>query len=311
MHYPPLERWHRYPVTVGISLGASLMTVWWWSGGNADRWMLDDRFWSGQIWQPLTSCLLHGNIVHLGFNLVAFWVLGTFLEEVYGPAKYLAVVIFLSIGSALAEYACTGGGIGLSGMLYGLVGMYWVLRRKDRRFLFAIDDSTIKTAIGWFFLCIVLTYTKVMPIGNVAHGSGAVLGILLGFAVGERNKRRKIGYALLLFLATAMIFAAASVGRPYVNFTGAAERELEMRANRIAQEAIVAYDNGDYRKAADLFAKALEIDGKEPSYWYNLGLCRVNLGQWQKAREAFERASELDSENPRYKKIMQMQPPSE
>ena len=137
MQAPPLAHWQRYPVTVGIALGAVAMTAWTRFGEDLNRginWLMTDQFWSGQLWRPLTSCLLHGNVLHLVFNLYWLWIFGAMLEGVFSSARMFCIVILLAVGSSLAQYALSGPGIGLSGVVYGLFGLLWVLRRSDRRF---------------------------------------------------------------------------------------------------------------------------------------------------------------------------------
>jgi GlpG protein len=312
MQTPPLERWQRYPVTIGFAIGAAMMTAWTKFAEDAAHsapWTMTDEFWMGQIWRPLSSCLLHGNILHLVFNLYWLWVFGAVIEEVFGSARMLLLVIFLAFGSSLAQYAFSGPGIGLSGVVYGLFGLLWALRRFDRRFIHALDDSTVHLLVGWFFLCIVATVANIMSVANVAHGSGAVLGAMLGYAIGEKNKHRKIGYASLIAVSMAVIFAAASVGREYVNFSGDVQVQKEIRAYHIAKKGIAAFEDRDYEKAAGLFSEALKLDDAEAGYWYNLGLCRLNLGDRKKALEAFRRAAELQPDNQKYKNTLELQLP--
>lgn len=306
MHYPPLEDWRRYPVTVAIAVGAVAMTArWHLMHANIDRLVMSDEFWYGEFWQPLTSCLLHINIIHIAFNLMCLWVFGAVFERMYGHARYLLIVIFLAYGSSLAEYAFMHGGVGLSGVIYGLFGMLWVLNVRDRRFFGTMDQQTIQVLVGWFFLCIALTITKLMPIGNFAHGSGAILGALLGFVVTEKDKRRKLAWASALALLMAAIFTAASVGRPYVNLEGNVERQKEVRAFHVAQKAERAFDARQFKEAADYYSKALAIDDTEATYWYNLGLCYERLGKRKEAVEAFRHAAELQPDDEQYRSKME------
>ena len=73
-----------------------------------------------------------------------------------------------------AEQALFYGGVGLSGVVYGLFGLLWVLSRRDSRFRDAMDRQTVQLMVAWFFLCIVLTITGAWKVANVAHGAGCV-----------------------------------------------------------------------------------------------------------------------------------------
>jgi membrane associated rhomboid family serine protease len=301
MRYPPLEHWPRYPVTVGIAIGAAALTGWWWHGADVDHLMMGDQFWSSQMWQPFTCCLLHGTVLHLLFNVIYLWVFGALFEEVFGSGRFFATVIFLAFGSSVAEYAFCQGGVGLSGINYGLFGLLWVLSRKDRRFFGTLDRQTVHLLVGWFFFCIATTVANVMAVANVAHGAGAILGVMLGFALVEKNKRRKFGYISLIAFTMLTIVAAATVGRKYVNFSSDVQRQEEKQAYMLARQGYKAsLDNRD-AEAAEYYLKALAIDDSHGGWWFNLALSYTRLGKEDKAIDAFKHAAKLQPDNEKYK----------
>src|SRR5262249_35919136 len=141
----------------------------------------------GELWRLITSIFPHGGILHLVFNVYWLWVFGTLIEEIYGHLKTAALIVLVAAVSSAMEFAFASGGIGLSGVGYGLFGLLWALSRNDQRFVDAIDRRTVELFVGWFFFCIIATLTKIMPIANIAHGSGAVLGILTGLAISHSS----------------------------------------------------------------------------------------------------------------------------
>jgi membrane associated rhomboid family serine protease len=312
MQYPPLAHWQRYPVTTGIGLAAVAITAWTGFGEHINPlWRMDGQFWSGQIWRPFTCCLMHGDIFHLLFNLYWLWIFGTAIEEVLYSARMFVIVLFLALGSSLAQYAFSGSGIGLSGVGYGLFGLLWILHRRDRRFYDKLDDSTVKLFIAWFFLCVVLTVANIWNIGNVAHGSGAVLGALLGFVIAEKNKQRRLGYVSLLTVSMLVIFAASSVGRKYVNFSGAFQLEEERQAGSLVLEAARAHQENDFVKAAGLYSQALAISDSHADWWFLLGICYEQMHEEKKALHAFRQAALLKPDNETYKKALEQFSPPE
>jgi membrane associated rhomboid family serine protease len=46
-------------------------------------------------WQLITYGFLHGDMLHLFFNMLALWMFGAELEQLWGPKRYLA---FLAMG---------------------------------------------------------------------------------------------------------------------------------------------------------------------------------------------------------------------
>jgi len=207
-----------YPITGGVSLLAILVSGVRMAGHEIPLLYLDDTWWQGQPWRLVTSALPHGGIFHLLFNLYWLWTFGTLVEQRFGELKTLGMFVLFAAGSGAAEYAFLAGGIGLSGVVYGLFGFLWILTRRDPRFRNVIDQHTRRLFVGWFFLCILLTIVGIMLIANIAHGMGAVLGVMLGEAVAGRRSRRR--WARLAIVATAALCGVlASVARPYVNLS--------------------------------------------------------------------------------------------
>src|ERR1700722_13651110 len=173
---PPWTDFKKYPVVSATIVMAVVVTLACWSG-KVDVKTLSEtvEIRRGELWRLLTSALPHGDILHLAFNVYWTWAFGTLVEESFGSAKTLGIFVFLAVVADGAEYAFLSGGIGLSGIGYGLFGMLWVLSRRDRRFAGIIDQKTVGLFVAWFFVCIFLT-TSGYPIGNIAHSAGAIAG---------------------------------------------------------------------------------------------------------------------------------------
>jgi membrane associated rhomboid family serine protease len=172
----------------------------------------------GEFWRLVTSIFPHVGIWHLAFNVYWLWVFGTLVEQVYGHRKTAALILLFAIGSGLFEFALSVGGVGLSGVGYGLFGLLWILSQRDERFRDVIDRKTIELFVIWFFVCIVTTLTHIMPVANIAHGAGAALGILTAFAITLPDRRALSSTAV----AAILLFGiwAATLGRPRVNLQG-------------------------------------------------------------------------------------------
>ena len=54
-----------------------------------------------QIWQLVTHIFMHGDINHLLFNMLALWMFGSALEQVFGMRKFLFFYFSAGIGAAL------------------------------------------------------------------------------------------------------------------------------------------------------------------------------------------------------------------
>jgi GlpG protein len=293
---PPPAQVLRFPIVGGLALLAIGVTLAWWSG-RVDISPLREgpEIRQGQVWRLVTPVLPHVNVMHLAFNVYWLWVFGTLVEEVFGHARTLAIILVLALGSCAAEYAVMEGGVGLSGVGYGLFGMLWVLSRRDARFEGAIDSTTTAFLIGWFFLCIVTTVTGVMPVANVAHGVGAALGALLGLGISSRDRARRALCGGAVALALAAGVAGAVFFRRWVNLT-------KDRGQEWARVGFTDLQTDREEDAVKHLRLAVSIDPQLAWAWYNLGVACDRQGHYDEAARAFDRAAQINPGDPDYRK---------
>lgn len=213
---PKLQEFYRYPVTSGTIVLAVVVTLGWWAEMNVDPLLIDASVVDGEWWRFLSSTLAHADPIHLLFNLYWVWIFGSVVEQNFGDLRTAALFVTLALGSSAAEFAFFSGGVGLSGVGYGLFGLFWVLNKKDPRFWGTMSQSTVYIFVGWFFFCILATQLNILQIGNVAHGSGAILGAVVAMAVAKKGTQRHLwaaGYAALILVFVAL----ATVLWPAVN----------------------------------------------------------------------------------------------
>lgn len=288
MRSPPSPvRLPAYPVAGGISLMAIAVTAM----TGLRRWPIE-RFdvgpttFHGEPWRLLTSALPHLDPLHLLFDVYWFWVFGTLLEEVLGHVRVLALVVLFAAGSAAAQYAVGVGGVGLSGVGFGLFAMTWVLTPRDRRFAGAVDTRTVQLFGVWFFFCILATYLGVMAIGNVAHAVGALLGALVGAAMSARAVERRVMAAFAIPVVLALSFAGATFLRARVNL-----RHDDYGSAQLGYQALQA---GHFDDAVRHYREATAMNGEDSAAWYNLGLACESAGRGDESLAAFRRSYELD-----------------
>ncbi|HEX5057938.1 MAG TPA: rhomboid family intramembrane serine protease, partial [Kofleriaceae bacterium] len=217
---PTLSRIPAFPVITVVAAMAIFVTIAIKTGRtDIEPFTMSSVAFDNEPWRLLSSALPHGDAIHLIFNVVWLWVLGTRLEETLGHITTFVIIIVLAVGSSAAEFAFAAGGIGLSGVGYGLVGCLMVLARHDRRFRDAIDRNTLILFGAWFVLCVVLTLADVWNIGNVAHGSGFVLGVIIGYVIAPGTLARRIAAGGALVIVVAASLAGAALFRPQLNLS--------------------------------------------------------------------------------------------
>jgi GlpG protein len=178
-----------------------------------NRWLgILPYIWSGQLWRPFTSSLMHGDPIHAAFNVYWLAVFGHALEIRFGSGRLLGLIVLLAYVSMMPEYVIGSYRrrepvmlVGLSGVIYGLFGILLVGRRWERALGAVCDDQTVKLLIGWFLLCIVLTYLEIMPVANIAHGAGFLFGVVYGLAIFDA--RRRVGWLALSVVMSAVVLS--------------------------------------------------------------------------------------------------------
>lgn len=290
---PQWTDFKKYPVVSATIVTAVVVTFACWSG-KVDVKTLSEtvEIRRGEIWRLLTSSFPHGDILHLAFNVYWTWVFGTLVEEQFGSFKTLAIFILLAVAANGAEFAVLTGGIGLSGIGYGLFGMLWVLSRRDRRFAGVIDQKTIGLFVAWFFFCIFLTGAG-YPIGNVAHGVGAITGALLGWAIVSEVPQRRALSALLIILVIGVL-VGVTIARPWINVSKYGGYE----EGQLGYDALMA---GRNEEAVGWLLDATRMQPAEASYWYDMGIAYDRLGRHSEAGAAYRRAFNLDPSSNEYR----------
>jgi len=283
---PRLIEFPKYPIAAGLSLLAIVVTGAWWAGKDISPVLATAMIRRGELWRLVTCILPHAGILHLLFNVYWVWVFGTLLEQVFGPIRTAALVLLFAVGSSALEFAFFTGGVGLSGVGYGFFGLLWVLSSRDERFFDAVDRPTIQLFVVWFFVCIVLTLANVMPVANLAHAGGAVLGILAGFAVARPDRRIPAVAGIAGFVVLSL--CAATIWRPALNMS---DRE-GYEEGRWGYEALVANRN---QEAVRWFREAVVYQPRVSEYWYDLGIAYERLRDGRTAVSAFRKAADLGS----------------
>lgn len=109
----------------------------------------------GAWWQLGSSMFTHVALLHIGFNMLALWVLGPQLEAVVGRARFLTIYLLSGlIGSAFVYWLSPPftPTVGASGAIFGIMGALLVvavkMRLDYRQILFWIGLNAIITIVG-------------------------------------------------------------------------------------------------------------------------------------------------------------------
>ena len=133
---------------------------------------------SGQLWRLFTPIIIHFGIMHIAFNLLWLYQLGSAVEQRQSTRRMMILVIIISILSNLAQYIWSGPIFGgMSGVVYGLLAYVWAQGKFNPRSGLALDQNTTLMMLIWFVVC---WLGLVGNIANMAHTIGLVCGVVLG-----------------------------------------------------------------------------------------------------------------------------------
>ncbi|MSO57595.1 MAG: rhomboid family intramembrane serine protease [Thermoleophilia bacterium] len=160
--------------------------------------------WDGEWWRLGTSVFLHAGMIHLAFNMLALWWLGSVVEQWVGSGRFLLVYLAAGLsGSAGAllftdPFAQT---VGASGAIFGTMGALLVLE-------YFATGSLAGQAMGLLAVNLVITFA-IPNISKGGHLGGLVGGIVATCAVARlRGRLAPLGLALAAGVAVVAVAVA-------------------------------------------------------------------------------------------------------
>ena len=158
-----------------------------------------------EYWRLVTTGFLHAGLLHLGFNMLLLWFLGSQMEPALGHAKFAAVYFVSLLGGAfgallLSPDALT---VGASGAIFGLMGAASVI-------LYSRGINPFQTGIGLLLLFNLVFSFVLSNVSIGGHLGGLAAGALvgLGFVAAERRSRPAFGWAVCGAVGVGAVVAA-------------------------------------------------------------------------------------------------------
>jgi len=150
----------------------------------------------------LGHMFLHGDLVHLAFNMLFLWVAGAVLEEAWGSGLFLGAYFAAGVAAALTHAVANAHSsepaIGASGAVAGLMGAFLVVHTKTRIRVALVSAMALAPRTyfmslpawvllgAWFaqqvFWALLTTKTSV-GVAFAAHLGGFAFGCLTGAAM--------------------------------------------------------------------------------------------------------------------------------
>lgn len=147
-------------------------------------WPLGSLFYP---WQLLTYAFLHGSFIHISFNMLAVYMFGAEVENIWGRRRYLLYYFVCLISAALAQLIVSMNAglyptIGASGAVFGLLLAFSVYfpERQLMLLIFPIPLPARIVVVIYGVLELLLGVTgSQQGIAHFAHLGGLAGGFIL------------------------------------------------------------------------------------------------------------------------------------
>ncbi|MDX6270421.1 MAG: rhomboid protease GluP [Acidobacteriota bacterium] len=220
----------------------------------------------GEWWRLVTPVFLHIGWIHLLVNMYSLFILGPYVEKLYGSARFVFFWVATGVAGVAASYFASGAGMhdipvlgrflfrggdgpsaGASGALFGLIGVLFVFGIKFRHelpegFKRAFGTGMIPTILINLFIGYTIPY-----IDNAAHLGGFVAGALCALFVGYKRPGQRASVAVMwhVLQVAALVVVVAGFGQ-------VARHMGEARARfALGQEIVPTMDSGTLTAAVN------------------------------------------------------------
>lgn len=242
---------------------------------------------AGQWWRFVTPIFVHVNLLHLLVNMYSLWIIGPYVEKLYGGTKFVVFWVLTGIAGVVASYLTVVSpdrplgslgrfifkiddepSAGASGALFGLVGVLFVFGIKFRHEL----PEGFKRAFGIGLLPMIVLNLFIGYIGrgiidNAAHLGGLAAGAALAVVVDYRRPGERSGVAIVW-----QVLRAAALGLVAVSFVQVARHFRDVPPASLAPviqispttENFVVYVKA-ITEAQEAFYAAIYDDDLKPS----------------------------------------------
>lgn len=145
--------------------------------------LTSDLVLSGWVWQLISYGFLHGSFMHILFNMLALWMFGSELAEIWGERSFLKFYLLTMLSGGLVTLLAhvlgvpQGTVVGASGAIYGLL-VAFAFTWPNRELLFMLIFP-IKAKYFIMIIMLMVLFVQGEGVAVFAHLGGAVGGFLL------------------------------------------------------------------------------------------------------------------------------------
>ncbi|RQW20026.1 rhomboid family intramembrane serine protease [Bacillus sp. C1-1] len=234
----------------------------------------------GEWWRLVTSMFLHIGLMHLAFNAMALFFLGTAVEQLFGSLRFLIIYFAAGLFGSIVSFAFNDYvSAGASGALFGCFGALLYFGLKHPTLFFRTLGKNILLLLGFN-----LVLGFIVPgIDNGAHIGGLIGGFLMAALVKMPKEKKKTPF--YLSMSALILYVIASLTLVYFGQQQAnASPELAVLEGQRLLEA------GQYEEAQVFITNGLEKDGRQPQLLFMQAYLDIQQERVQEAKEHLEKA---------------------
>ena len=195
LNLPPIASLLSTPFTSVVGLACAMVFILSWLGGFmwVREWLfiqpIEQLTESGQWWRLLTPNIIHFSAIHIIFNLLWWFVLGSKIERIFGLSTLMLLFLIASLAANLGQLWVSGPNFGgLSGVVYAVFGFVWWVGWLRPQWGIGLP----KPLIGFLLVWLAIGYADILwvSMANTAHTLGLISGCVFAWLFVRLNRGR-------------------------------------------------------------------------------------------------------------------------
>lgn len=144
---------------------------------------INEAIMVGQFWRFFTPMFLHGDILHIAFNMYALYVFGRNLEYQYGHTRFLLLYIVSAFAGNVVSFVLSPSpSLGASTAIFGLVAAQLIFVYRNKKFYGSRGQSILMNTVMILGINLLLGLSP--QIDNWGHLGGMLGGLVYAWTAG-------------------------------------------------------------------------------------------------------------------------------
>lgn len=231
--------WALIATNVLVWLATAAMGVGWMTGDAEKLYAFGGNTASavqaGEWWRLLSATFLHADAMHLIFNMIGLYVVGTLVERIFGRSSFLLIYLSCGLAGSVASLyfgAQTTVSVGASGAVFGIAGALLAVVYQHRQSLPRLFNRQILGGMAIFVGYSLLMGFSKAGVDNAAHVAGLATGALVGLLLpprfdAEHHASAVMDRAILVAGLVAIVLSWAALRAPTAKVDVAARIEIK------------------------------------------------------------------------------------